>query len=134
MSESQNEVTARRDVGLKISVKARQHTMIADAAATDGGTDTGPTPHEMLAASLAACTSMTVQMYADRKKWPLKSCDATVRLLKSDSTPPKAVFNVTVSFDGDLDTEQRARLLEIAHRCPVHRVLTGPIEMKVSLV
>lgn len=127
------EVRATRTEGFKISLSARGQTFMADAAIADGGTDTAPTPHEILAGALASCTSMTVQMYADRKKWPLKTCDTVVRLMQTDTTPPKNLFDVSVSLIGELTAEQRERLFDIAHRCPVHRILAGPIEMKLTL-
>lgn len=119
---------------LKVTVRARSHTLLADALIVDGGTDQGPTPHEILAGALAACTSITVQMYANRKAWPLKSADVTVRLNKESSDLNQTEhFDVTVSFQGDLSVEQRDRLLEIAYRCPVHKALSGSIAIKVAL-
>lgn len=132
------EVQASRvgETGFKIETRARDHAFNADSEKKDGGTDTAPTPHELLAGSLAACTSMTVQMYAARKGWPLKSCDVTVRMTDGDGKDPNSAthFDVTVSFNGDLDSEQRQRLLEIANRCPVHRALARPVHIQVVAV
>lgn len=131
------EVSASRAANdLKISLRARSHEFICDAESENGGTDAGPSPHELLAASLAGCTSMTVQMYANRKGWPLRSCDVTVRMQdgpKNDANG-STVFDVTISFDGELSVEQRSRLLEIANRCPVHRALARPISIRVVAV
>lgn len=138
MSQQPTEVRATRFAeDLRISLRVRQHELVSDAAVNDGGTDLGPTPHELLAAALAACTSMTVQMYANRKKWPLKSADVTVlesKVAAVGEGEAKTNFNVTVSLDGPMSSEQRERLLEIAYRCPVHRALAGAIELNVSLV
>lgn len=131
------EVSAHRvakdtKVSLQVSLGARGHELISDAQVPDGGSDAGPTPHEILAGSLAACTSITVQMYANRKGWSLRSCDVTVRMPESPIEQPEqkqTIFDLTISFDGDLSAEQRARLLEIANRCPVHLALKRPIQI-----
>ena len=148
-----NEVRASRvGEGLRVQVTAREHSIVSDVLVSEGGTDLGQTPHELLASALAACTSMTVQMYANRKKWPLNRCDVTVRVGKGTSVgtdtggaavgstvaaavnTPKTIFDVTVSFDGVSDPDQRVRLLDIAHKCPVHRVLTHAINVNVVAV
>lgn len=120
-----------------MALRARSHTLLADAMTEDGGTDQAATPHEILAGALAACTSITVQMYANRKAWRLGSADVTVRLSKESSDAsaiePTTHFDVTISFQGDLTKDQRGRLLEIAQRCPVHKVLAGSIAIKVAL-
>jgi putative redox protein len=107
-----------------------------------GGADTGPNPYDYLVASLGACTSMTLRMYADRKKWPLEA--ATIRLRHKkvhaedcEECEAKSgtvdVIEREIDLDGDLDQEQRQRLLEIADRCPVHRTLHSRIEVMTSL-
>ena len=129
------EVRANRVASdLKVSLHMRQHNVVVDAQVEDGGTDAGPTPHELLAASLAGCTSITVQMYANRKGWDLKSCDVTVRMPDGEKGDAITNFDVTVSFTGDLSAEQRTRLLEIANRCPVHRALMRPTQINVVTV
>jgi len=126
--------TRRAANDLRYTVKARQHEITTDAEINDGGTDLGATPHELLAAALAGCTSITVQMYANRKGGPLKSCDTEVRLTSGEKTDVNSptVFEVKVWLEGELTVEQRERLLEIANRCPVHRALTRPISIRVS--
>ncbi len=135
MGANRMEVRAQRLANdLQVSLTARQHEFTADADLANGGTDHAPTPHEYLAASLAACTSMTVQMYASRKQWALESCDVVVSISsEGDRKDPnsKTVFDVKVMFRGALDPDQRQRLLEIANRCPVHRELTRPIAIRV---
>jgi len=97
----------------------------ADEPVEVGGTAMGPAPHDLLCAALAACTAMTLRLYADRKTWPLQAIHVEVdHAREPDQTPPD-VFRRTVRFEGALDDEQRARLLEIADRCPVHRTLTA---------
>ncbi|RYH09272.1 bifunctional alpha/beta hydrolase/OsmC family protein [Tropicimonas sp. IMCC6043] len=107
-----------------------RHHLLADEPAAYGGADQGPSPYGLLAAALAACTSMTIRMYARRKGWPLEHvsvdvCHEKVHAQDSDLTGPNRIdrFQRTVHLTGDLDAAQRARLMEIADRCPVHRTL-----------
>jgi uncharacterized OsmC-like protein len=112
-----------------------------------GGTDAGPTPYDLLAAALAACTTMTLQMYAARKGWPLEAAEVEVKHSKvhrqdserdADGRQPSAKidrFERELRLIGRLSEEQRARLLEIAERCPVHRTLSeAPSEIHTRLV
>lgn len=112
-------------------IEIDNHRLFADQPIKDGGDDKGVSPHDFLLAALGSCTTMTVKMYSDRKGWPLKKVDVEVSLVKEDKTN---VFQRTIKFEGDLDKEQRARLLEIANRCPVHVILTGQIKITTELV
>lgn len=127
--------------GYATDVAARGHVLLADEPESAGGADLGPSPYELLAAALATCTGMTLQMYARRKSWPLT--EATVRVAHDRihagdcaecETADGRVDRLTrtVTLTGDLDDGQRARLLEIADRCPVHRTLTGEIIIETS--
>jgi putative redox protein len=100
------------------------HRLPADEGTEVGGGDAGPAPHEFLLAALGACTSMTLKMYADRKQWALKHVE-----VKLDGAHEGGVFRIQrhIRLEGDLDAEQRARLIEIANKCPVHKTLTGTI-------
>ncbi len=112
------------------AVRIGPHTFIADEPAEEGGDDAGPQPHEWILAGLGACTSMTVKMYADRKGWPVGSVEVTVR---GDHVEGAFVLTREVRFVGPgLTDEQRARLVEIANKCPVHKSLTGPIRVETS--
>ena len=104
-----------------------------------GGTDEGPTPYGLLAAALASCTSMTLRMYAQHKKLDMTS--ATVRVSHDkihavdcadcESTAGKIdEFQRSISFEGDLTKEQKARMLEIADRCPVHKTLHREVKIR----
>ena len=116
-----------------------RHSLLADEPVSAGGNDRGPGPYELLLMSLGACTSMTLRLYANRKRWPLQR--VTVRLKHSRSYPQdckdcadKAVMldhvDREIALEGTLDDTQRAKLLEIADKCPVHRTLTSEIEIR----
>jgi putative redox protein len=112
------------------TVHVGPHSLVADEVVDLGGGDAGPAPHEWLLVGLAACTSMTVKLYADRKGWPLESVEVSV-----DGAHVDGAFVLTrkVGVRGPLDDEQRARLLEIADKCPVHKSLSGPIRIQTTL-
>ena len=118
-----------------------RHTLRADEPVAAGGSDAGPGPYELLLMALGSCTSMTVNLYAARKKWPLEQ--VVVRLQHSrvhaedcvDCEDPKSKIDridKSVELIGSLDEAQRARLLQIADQCPVHRTLTSKIEIRTT--
>lgn len=104
---------------------------LSDAEISRGGSGTGPSPHEFLGAALAACTSMTLKMYSERKSINLKNAIVTVDIERHDDVE---VFTRHIELIGDLDDQQRARMLEIAQRCPIHKALAGEIQIKTQLV
>lgn len=117
----------------KIEIKSLTgNVVIADEPVDKGGKDIGFSPKELLASALAACTSATVRMYADRKQWPLDEVKIDIDL-ERDEVANKTVINRKVQFIGNLDEEQRKRLLAVANACPVHKILTNPIEINTSL-
>lgn len=114
------------------TINSRHHSIIADEPEEMGGTDLGFKPGELLAASLASCTGITLRMYADRKKWDLEETMVEVTI---DSNTPDgdSKIHMNIRLFGNLDTEQRQRLLEIAHKCPVHKMLQNPIAIHTTL-
>jgi putative redox protein len=123
-------------------IEIGRHRLTADEPAPQGGNDEGPTPYDLLLAALGTCKAMTVTLYAERKAWRLDS--VTVRLSHrkvhaedcrdcEDKDVRLDRIDCELQFSGSLDAEQRARLLEIANRCPVHRTLTSKIDIRSSL-
>jgi putative redox protein len=106
------------------------HKLLSDVVIGEGGEDQGPSPHEYLAASLGACTAMTIKMYAQRKDWPLENTEIDVDIKES---PGKATFERMIRLIGPLDETQRKRLLEIADHCPVHKTLSSVIKIETTL-
>lgn len=119
--------TTQRLTKFQFQLTAANHTLLSDAKVKDGGDDRGMDPHDLLMSSLAACTAMTVQMYADRKSWPLKEAKVSVQIIQENNQA--TVFERIVELIGDLDEEQKARLIDIANRCLIHRLLSGKIEI-----
>jgi len=126
--------------GFTTEVVSGNHYLLADEPTDVGGNDMGPSPYQLLNSALGTCTAMTLKLYADRKKWDLQK--VTVHLAHekqhlSDSANPDSktskadIFSRKLEVEGTLDPDQRARLLEIANKCPVHRTLTET-EVKIK--
>lgn len=116
--------------GYRTAVAVRNHHIYADEPIDLGGTDLGPTPFELVWAGLAACTTITLRMYADRKGWPLEEIGVEIEPFR-EGREVRARRILTLA--GDLDEEQRARLAEIADRCPVHRSMEHGIPVTTHL-
>lgn len=116
-----------------------RHRLVADEPVAAGGLDSGPGPYDLLLASLGACTSMTIRLYADRKGIPLRRVEVRLRHFRvyaADCTECETREGMVdhidreIALDGDLTAEQRAKLMEIANRCPVHRTLTSEVNIR----
>jgi putative redox protein len=119
-----------------------RHGLLADEPLAAGGGDSGPGPYELLLMALGSCSSMTVQLYAARKQWPLEQVIVRLKHAKvyaedcADCENPKARIDridKSLEFIGPLDEAQRSRLVEIAGQCPVHRTLTSKIDIRTVL-
>ena len=127
--------------GYTQQIAAGHHRLVADEPRPIGD-DTGPTPYDLLLGALGACTSMTVQMYAERKRWPLQRVRVTLqhsRIHARDCVDCETSngwidhIDRRIELTGDLDETQRQRLLHIAERCPVHQTLTSEVRIVTSL-
>ncbi len=124
-------VVARRREGFRHEVEIEGgHTVVVDEPAEAGGTDTGPRPTRLLAASLAACTAITMEMYAERKGWALDEVEVDVDVEYTGAVPTS--FAVALRLPEGLTEEQRERLLVIAGKCPVHKTIAGETPVTVS--
>ena len=143
--ETSHEVVAQLEEVDKFTtyLKSGTHRFIADEPTNYGGNDYGPSPYDYLSAALAACTSMTLQMYARRKKWPLGIVETHVNHSKThaqdceqceDVNSKIDTFDRAISFTGKLDEKQTERLLEIADKCPVHKTLHQKVNIKTSFI
>jgi putative redox protein len=128
--------------GFAQEITVGPHRLSGDEPTAVGGTDTGPNPYDLLLAALGSCTSMTVAMYAQRKQWPLRAVTVRLRHSKIHAADCESCetkegrldrIEREIELQGPLDEEQRARLLEIANKCPVHRTLTSEIDIRSRL-
>ena len=118
--------SAQRIGGYRHIVKVRQHRLNCDENRETGGDDAAPSPQELLAASLASCTAVTIEMYAARKGWELHGVEVECEYTPADRGCPTK-FEVTLRLPSDLTEEQVQRLKVIATKCPVHRTLDGEV-------
>jgi putative redox protein len=114
----------------KTELTARTHRLIGDEPPDVGGTDLGPRPGDFLRMSLASCTAITLRMYANRKKMNVQQIQVTV---SNGPTTEKTVYQTDIQITGNISAEERERLIQIAKKCPVHKILTNPIEVEHTL-
>jgi putative redox protein len=117
---------------LEQSVSVRGHRLTADEPVKHGGEDTGPSPQELLAASLASCTAITMEMYAERKGWDIGELVVDVDYEPAHRGSPTR-FVMNVQMPKALPADQRDRLMQIAAKCPVHRTLEGEVMFEESV-
>ncbi len=125
-------VSRRRDGGVRNDVSIREHHLVADELPDEGGHDDGPSPLELLAGSLASCTAITMQMYAERKGWDIGDLTVGVDYQPAQKGAPTR-FELVVDLPKELPEEQREKLMQIAAKCPVHRTLEGEVMFEERL-
>jgi putative redox protein len=114
-------------------VRVGNAAFLVDEPVASGGLGSGPNPYNLLSAALGACKSMTIRLYANRKGWPLQRVQVAVRHSRAD-LKARDVFEADITLEGALDEMQRAQLLEIAERCPVHMTLTRGADVRTVLL
>jgi putative redox protein len=132
-NDSETVIVAETGLG-KYQVEARMGdaAILIDEPLAAGGLGTGPNPYDLLSAALGACTTMTIRLYANRKGWPLARVRTAVTHSRAGLQAPDR-FALNIALEGELDAAQRARLMEIAERCPVHLTLTRGSEVHTTL-
>ncbi len=143
--ETEQEVVASLDKadGFTTQMKVGSHYLTADEPVSYGGNNFGPSPYELVSAGLSACTAMTIQMYAKRKKWPLENVEVHISYQKTHATDCENcesseakidTFSRAIKLTGDLDEKQISRIMEIADKCPVHRTLHSKTRVITTLI
>ncbi|HVO41698.1 MAG TPA: OsmC family protein [Aggregatilineales bacterium] len=129
-------IVVRSEQGYRTAIQIRHHTIIADELIQDGGTDTGPTPMEILLGTAGACIAVTTRAYAQRKSWPLQdiSVELEMERVRREDYPAYSgdaafvhVIRERIRFEGPLTAEQIDRLMAVASKCPVHLTLENPV-------
>jgi putative redox protein len=141
MAEAEGVVVVRGGAqGFVQEITAGRHHLVADEPVGAGGADRGPGPYDLLMAALGACMSMTIALYARTKKWPLETVairlthsriyarDCADCMVRDDTMLDR--INTEVQLTGALTTEQERKLMEVAHKCPVHRTLMSQIDIR----
>lgn len=142
--ETSHQVVASLDAedGFTTQMKVGNHYLTADEPISFGGQDFGPSPYELVSAGLSACTAMTIQMYAKRKKWDLENVEVHTSYSKTHArdcenceSPQTKIdtFQRSIKLAGNLDEKQISKILEIAEKCPVHKTLHNTIEISTTL-
>ena len=144
MEEKQHEslVTVSTGKTFTTRIQTGRHHFIADEPVEKGGNDKGPNPYDLLLSALGACTSITLRMYASRKEWPVDEINVRLRHFKihaedcEDCDSPTGRIDVIerhIEILGNIDEDQRERMLEIADKCPVHKTLHSEIKVRTTL-
>jgi len=134
MTDSETVTVAETGLGrYQVEARVNDTAFLIDEPVAAGGLGSGPNPYALLAAALGACTTMTIRLYADRKGWPLRHVETAVSHSRAGLNA-KDRFKLDIALEGDLSAEQRARILEIADRCPVHLTLARGSEVAATLM
>jgi len=119
----------------KTEITNDRNSIVADEPEDLGGKDRGFAPFEFILSSLAACKAITMRMYAERKEWPLEEIHLNMDLEVQESSGQQTTYiNANIELIGDLDDEQRARIIKIADKCPTHKLLQNPIVINSTLI
>lgn len=111
------------------------HSLIVDEPESVGGQNLGPTPTSLLLSSLGTCKAITMRMYADQKKWPLEGVEIGLAMEVVKSNLQQSTYvRVHIKLIGDLDDQQRERILKISEKCPVHKILSNPIVIETNMI
>jgi uncharacterized OsmC-like protein len=137
-------VTARCGRNLQVEIQTNDHQLLADEPVEGGGDNMGPGPYDLLLSALAACKVMTVLMYARRKQWPVEAVNVTLNHNKihardcedceTSGSAKIDLIDTEISFEGDLNDTQIARLADISARCPVHRTLISETKIRTRIL
>ncbi len=137
-------IYARSLGNVKVEINAGNHSLLADEPIPSGGSDAGPNPYDLLLASLASCKIITMQMYARRKGWPVEGIEISMSThrvhakdcedCESDPDARVDIIDTEIRLSGNLDQEQRKRIIEISEKCPVHRTLTSETKIRTVLM
>ncbi len=132
MLKYEKDIVIVNDGGIfSTSIDLGNHQLLGDEPEKSGGKDLGPASHQFLLASLGNCTAITLRMYARHKQWDLKKISVTLNIEKViEEGVEKNIIHRNVFLEGNLTDEQRARLMLVADKCPIHKLLTGKIEIK----
>src|SRR5690554_3695287 len=123
------------DENYAIKIKSHSgHSFISDEPKELGGGNTGMSSDELIMAALAACTSATLKMYSQRKEWDLKGVKTNIKFIKGDKPGDLPTIHREIELEGDLDREQKERLMTIANKCPIHKLLAGEVEINSAML
>ncbi|HXA38759.1 MAG TPA: OsmC family protein [Phenylobacterium sp.] len=126
-------VVAETGIGrLQVEARTTSGALLIDEPVSVGGLGSGPHPYDLLSAALGACSSITMRLYAERKGWPLGRVQVSV-LHHRASLDARDLFELTIALEGPLDEAQKAKLMEIAEHCPVHRTLDRGSDVRATL-
>jgi putative redox protein len=132
---SEQQITAITELdrsNYRTKVYAGGHFIYADEPADLGGTDEGMQPAALLLASLGSCTAITMRMYADRKKYKLEAIKIELAICQEEQIDKSTKITRSIEFTGDLTEEEKTRLLTIADKCPIHKILSNPITIETT--
>jgi len=123
--------TARQVKGHHHEVEVDGHVVVVDEPIESGGSDAGPSPTRLLAASLASCTAITIGMYAERKEWDIEGLEVAVDFGEAPKAADTAEFVVHLRYPEGMDEERIGKIRTVAAKCPVHRTLTGKVQIEM---